>query len=104
MTPEGMVKKAVRKLLESYERVHISMPVQNGMGKQMLDFHCAVAGHALVIETKAPGGKPTPRQEITIQELRDAGAAVFVVSLPPDFDDLRRWLDAHTSQKAVPRT
>lgn len=104
MTPEGEVKKQVRKLLSGYERVHVSMPVQNGMGKQMLDFHCVVNGFALVIETKAPGGKPTPRQEITIQELRDAGAAVFVVSLPQHFDELRRWLDDHTSAKAVPST
>ena len=79
MTPEGTVKKKIRALLDRFTPVHVSMPVQNGMGKQMLDFHCIVSGHALIIEAKAAGGKPTPRQEQTIAELQAAGATVLVV-------------------------
>lgn len=103
MTPEGAVKKDIRKLLSRFERVKVDMPVQNGMGSPMLDFHCVVNGYAMVIEAKAPGGAPTPRQEVTIRELRQAGAAVFVVSTGDTFVELEKWLDDHTSRKKTDR-
>lgn len=79
-TPEGKVKDKVKALLKQHEPdCYYFMPVQNGMGKPGLDFHCHMKGFAFYIETKAPGKKLTPRQELTKQEMEEAGAPVFVV-------------------------
>lgn len=91
MTPEGRVKEAVKKLLKRYG-AYYHMPVLSGMGKPTLDFVGCHNGYFLAIETKAEGGKPTPRQEITIAEMRAAGAQVFVISGTNGLDSLERWL------------
>ena len=78
MTPEGKVKEQVKKLLKQHG-AYYHMPVQNGMGAPTLDFVCCIKGRFFAIETKAPGKKPTPRQELTMTQMADAGAAVFVV-------------------------
>ena len=87
-TPEGKIKDKVKKLLKSFgDIVYYHMPVQNGMGSPTLDFIVCVGGYFLAIETKAPGGKPTQRQQITMETMRVAGAFVFVVA---GDDDLAR--------------
>lgn len=78
MTPEGKVKKKVSALLKE-RGVYYFMPVQNGMGKPGLDYHCIHKGVGFCVETKAPGGKLTARQELTATEVRDAGGYVFKV-------------------------
>ena len=78
MTPEGKVKEQVKKLLKKYG-VYWHMPVQNGMGAPSLDLICCVRGRYLAIETKAPGKKPTPRQEVTMYEILKAGGTVYVI-------------------------
>jgi hypothetical protein len=97
-TPEGIVKIAVRKILVTYGAYYHS-PVQNGMGSPSLDFVGCYFGRYYAIETKAPGKKPTPRQEFTIQGIRASGGKVFVISGEEGYDELRRWLeqvrDAH---------
>lgn len=89
MTPEGKVKDAVKLLLKKHN-VYWHCVVQNGMGAPSLDFICCHCGKYLAIETKAPGKKPTPRQELTIQAIRDAGGAVFVID--GDLSALQTWL------------
>ena len=81
MTPEGVIKRTVnRELLKRKVRgVHWHMPVQNGMGKPTLDYVGCANGAYFAIETKAPGGKPTPRQEATAEEIASAGGAPFLV-------------------------
>jgi hypothetical protein len=79
MTPEGKVKDLVKKLLKQHG-AYYHMPVQNGMGAPTLDFVCCFKGRYIAIETKAPGKKPTPRQELTMTQMAEAGAAVFTVS------------------------
>ena len=78
MTPEGKVKEQVKKLLKRYN-VYYHMPVMNGMGSPTLDFICCHNGRYLAIETKAPGQKPTPRQQLTMKQITEAGGYVFVV-------------------------
>ena len=79
MTPEGAVKARVKKVLAQYgEELDAFWPVQNGMGTPALDCIVCYRGHHIEIETKAPGKKPTPRQEITIAKKEKAGAKVFV--------------------------
>lgn len=67
------------------------MPVQNGMGAPALDFHVCLPviitpdmvgqtiGRYVGIETKKPGGRPTPRQLLTMDEIRKAhGIAILI--------------------------
>lgn len=89
-TPEGAVKAAVKTLLKKHG-VYWHCPVQNGMGAPSLDFICCHNGKYLAIETKAPGKKPTPRQELTIGEIRKAGGMVFVID--GDLSALQTWLE-----------
>jgi len=93
MTPEGRVKERVKKLLVKHG-AYWFCPVQNGMGRMGLDFmHVQVRGvPVFAIETKAPGEKPTVRQQRTIDEIRAAGGTVFVID--GDTEELEQWLSA----------
>lgn len=96
-TPEGAIKKQIRALFREYgTAVHVAMPVQNGMGTPMLDFHACVNGNYLAVEAKKPGGTLTARQEITKAEIEAAGGTVFLVSNNDELAALEDWLDAHT--------
>lgn len=99
MTPEGKVKKQVKALLDGYDRVHTFMPVPSGFGRQGVDFHCGVAGYALYIETKAPGGDLSPRQREFCWNVAAAGNAVFIVSDSGGLKALEGWLSTHTTRK-----
>jgi hypothetical protein len=81
-TPEAKVKAQVKRALKTLQDkgypVYYHMPVQNGMGKPTLDFVGCIKGQFFAIETKAPGKKPTERQEATIMEMHKAGAHVIV--------------------------
>lgn len=90
MTPEGLVKERVKRMLKAYG-AYWHCPVQNGMGAPSLDFICCFKGRYFAVETKAPGKKPTPRQEITMQQIRDAGGKVFVID--GDCSELEAWLN-----------
>lgn len=78
-TPEGRIKDKIKAILRKHN-VYWHMPVQNGMGAPSLDFICCVRGNYLAIEAKAPGGKPTPRQLVTMRQINQAGGWTIVVS------------------------
>jgi hypothetical protein len=78
-TPEGKVKEAIKAVLKRMG-AYYHMPVQNGMGKPSLDFVICAKGKFVAIEAKADNGKLTLRQELTIEEMRKAGAVVLVVT------------------------
>jgi hypothetical protein len=99
-TPEGKVKDQVKKLLKRFACIYYHMPVQNGMGAPSLDFICCVRGYYLAIETKAPGKKPTPRQELTIAAITQAMGFVFVVAGDEDLLRLEAFLDLFASMDA----
>lgn len=94
-TPEGKVKDKVKKLLKEYG-AYWFMPVQAGFGAPGLDFHCAVNGIALFIETKAGNKQPTPRQETTIAAIQKSGGVVFVVNELTGLAELEAWLKLNT--------
>jgi hypothetical protein len=82
-TPEGKVKEKVKRAFKELKQqlgieVYYHMPVQNGMGAPTLDFVGCIRGQFFGIETKAPGKKPTERQESTIMEMHKAGGSVMV--------------------------
>lgn len=90
-TPESKVKAKVKKLLAEFGCYWL-MPVQNGLGAPALDFHCIHEGRAFCIETKAGKGRPTPRQETTMNQIRLAGGLAFLVNEVEGLQELREWL------------
>lgn len=95
MTPEGKVKRRVSTILKSYgSRVYYFMPVQGGFGASTLDYLGCAGGKFFAVETKAPGKKPTPRQQQIIQSILSAGGAVFVIDGSNErvFETLDRWI------------
>lgn len=95
MTPEGKVKSWVSKALTTLPCLYYKfMPVQTGLGIKTLDYLLVVGGRFVAIETKAPGKKMTPLQDVTAQTIRAAGGLVFLVdnkeSLETCMGELRR--------------
>lgn len=101
-TPEGKVKESVKKVLKLFNSYY-HMPVQNGMGSPTLDFVACVpvkitsdmvgrtVGLYVTIETKAPGKKPTPRQQLTMMQVTSAMGKVFVID-DAEATELAQWL------------
>lgn len=106
MTPEGKVKARIKRLIKSFgPKVHAYWPVPYGYGSPTLDCIGCVAGVAFYIEAKAPGERPTARQQETIESIRAAGGMVFVIGekLDPTTGEysgmqaLEEWLRKHWS-------
>ncbi len=93
-TPEGRVKTRVKKVLGNYRDLWYFMPVPYGFGKPVLDYLGCFRGCVFAIETKAPGKKPTARQEATIQDMQAAGIRVFVIDDEAGCEALSVWLDS----------
>ena len=98
MTPEGRVKDNVKKILKKY-RTYYHMVVQNGMGAPSLDFVGCHYGDFFAVETKAPGKKPTPRQEVTMEAMEKAGGRTFVVAGDEGMEELEEWLEYKQRQE-----
>jgi hypothetical protein len=95
MTPEGRVKKDVRKWLRDRGIWHY-MPVQSGLGVVGIpDFVCCWAGRFLAVETKAPGkrGNTTPNQDRRIAEIRNAGGIAVVIDDVLQLTEIERLFD-----------
>ena len=95
VTPEGKVKKEVKKLLDARKPyLYYEMNVPGGYGKSGLDFIGAFHGHAFAIETKAECKDPSARQEGVRDDMLRAGMAVFVIvgENGPGMAELADWL------------
>lgn len=79
MTPEGRVKRAIKKVLDQHKTLYSFMPVPSGFGKSSLDYVLCVGGVFVAIEAKAPGKKLTPRQKTIKGQIERAGGTVFVI-------------------------
>ena len=90
VTPEGRIKRAVSRLLKDTPTLFYTMPVPSGFGESTLDYIGCYRGKYFAVETKAPGKKPTDRQNMIIKKMRDAGGAVFVID--GDLSELKQWL------------
>jgi hypothetical protein len=79
-TPEGKVKDAVKKHLDSIGAYYF-MPVQTGYGETTVDFLVCHRGMFIAIETKAPGKlTPTARQARSMAKVRKAGGFAICVN------------------------
>ena len=70
--PEGYTREPVRKYLKGIGAYRFA-PVQMGLGSTTLDDLCCIGGRFVAIEYKALGKVPTPRQRLTMDEIRRAG-------------------------------
>ena len=82
MTPEGKVKKEVKKILDKYG-VYWFMPVKHqlygrvGIG----DFICCVNSRFLAIETKGPDGEQTELQEEDMKDVRKSKGLKLIIKM-----------------------
>lgn len=90
-TPEGKVKARIKVLLKKYG-IYQHWPVLNGMGDPTLDCNACVGGYYFTIEAKAPGKRPTARQQITMGEVSTSRGFVFVVADDADLLRLECYL------------
>lgn len=80
MTPEGKVKRDVKKLLKKYNAYYY-MPVPRGYGKKgVSDFLVGANGFFLSIETKSENNQPTKLQELELREVNAAGNIALVIN------------------------
>jgi hypothetical protein len=90
VTPEGKIKKLVKSMLQEFHapvqvdgfsvsELYEWWPVPGGFGSSSLDCIIGYRGCMIAVETKAPGEKPTPRQNFTIAQIKGAGCISFVV-------------------------
>lgn len=94
-TPEGKVKQKVTALLKSIPGLYYWMPVPGGFGESTLDYIGCYRGRFFAVETKAPGKKPTPRQQQMIALIERAGGKAFVID--GELTELETWLKDHHS-------
>lgn len=96
MTPEGKVKTAIKKVLNSFGNdLYYFMPVQMGMGSRTLDFLVCYRGKFFGIEAKAPGGQPTKLQQLCMHKINQSGGECITISSLEEVFPLRHWLESH---------
>jgi pantoate kinase len=79
-TPEALVKKKIRKILDEHN-VYYAMPMGTGYGNSGVpDFLCCVHGFFLAIEAKAGKGKTTALQDAHIEKIKKAGGHAVVIN------------------------
>lgn len=96
-TPEGIVKKAIDKLIAKYNAYRF-MPVPSGYGASSLDYIVCCGGKFAAIEAKAPGKKPSALQKVMIRNIELAYGRVFVIDniLGDEMQKLEEWLFANS--------
>lgn len=93
MTPEGRVKAAISRVIDSFKSAYKFMPVPSGYGLSSLDYLLCINGRFLAIEAKAPGKKPTARQMKIIRQIERAGGTVFVIDNVDGCGPLKEYLE-----------
>ena len=79
-TPESRVKKAVRKLLDTYGAYYF-FPAANGFGRAGIpDIICCIRGRFLAIECKAGKNKTSGYQEMEIEAIRKHHGLAVVIN------------------------
>lgn len=84
-TPEGEVKKALKKILKPHEdekTLYAFWAVQTGYGKRTLDCLVCWRGLFIGVECKREGvEEPAPHQDTIMKAIRAAGGRTFLVTM-----------------------
>lgn len=92
-TPEGRVKKHIRKVLDA-AGAYYAMPVTGGFGKSGVpDFLVCFQGRFIGIEAKAGKGTTTALQDKNLAAIVQAGGVALVVN-EYNLDELSEILNA----------
>jgi hypothetical protein len=67
--------------------------VQHGLGKRALDYIGCTNGHFWSVEAKAEGEDLRNMQRVTVWQLLQAGATVFMISSDEGVSAFRIWLE-----------
>ena len=95
---ERYTKTKIKEVLAKYaDHIYYFMPVPGGYGRTTIDYLGFAAGLGFAIEAKRPGGKPTEKQEVIIEDIERGGARVFVINSQDGLDALDNWLSTVTS-------
>jgi pantoate kinase len=79
-TPEALVKKRIRKILDK-AGVYYAMPIGTGYGNSGVpDFLCCFNGEFLAIEAKAGKGKTTALQDKHLADILAAGGRTLIIN------------------------
>lgn len=89
-TPEYYEKKKIREYLKSIGAYRYS-PVETGYSAPGVDDFACIGGQFWAIEAKAPGKKPTQRQLVCMQRVRDAGGKTTWGTALMCVEDIERW-------------
>ena len=89
-TPEGLLKDKIKSFLKA-KGAYYHMPVPVGYGIPSLDIIGCYRGLFFSIETKAPGHRPTPRQEMCMREIHKAGGEAMWTD---SFEHFTSWWEA----------
>jgi Holliday junction resolvase len=93
MTPEGKVKNAVKKTLDSYGAYYF-MPIGGPYARMGVpDVVGSYKGKFFAIECKAGKGKPTMLQERELRIINESGARAIVVN-ENNLDDVSKMLES----------
>lgn len=98
VTPEGKVKRDVKKYLDSIGAYHV-WPVPTGYGPKLLDCYACIKGRFVVIETKAPGKMPTRAQSYEMERINKRGGIAFYAD---SVERCRRYIEDHVLGKYDP--
>ena len=92
-TTEWAVKQAINKVLASYPESYWYMPVPYGYGASTIDYLGCHYETFIGIEAKAPGEKPTDRQEKILERIDAAGGEALVIDSVDKCHHLRAFLE-----------
>jgi len=101
VTPEGKIKRAIKKVLDALSGCYYFMPVQMGLGARTLDFLVCYKGKFFGFEAKAPGEKPTALQKICMKKIQEAGGEYLVIDSPEIVAHLKEWMELHSATEVL---
>jgi len=101
VTPEGKIKRAIKKVLDGLPECYYFMPVQMGMGARTLDFLVCYRGKFFGFEAKAPGEKPTALQKLCMREMQQAGGEVLTIDSLELVTHLKEWMEIHSATEVL---
>lgn len=102
-TPESRVKHAVNRVLGNYPESYVVKAVPFGYGESTLDYLVCHYGVFISIETKAPGKKPTARQNWMIAQVITAQGVHFTIDGADKCGPLQVFLEQVKQNAVSPR-
>lgn len=92
MGEEKNFEKRVRNYLSSVGGWSVKFFANSYTARGIPDLLCCVNGKFLAIEVKATNGRPSKLQELTIEQIKNAGG-YGIILYPQNFEEFKRWID-----------